>query len=341
MYQCDTCQKMYKYKRNLLRHVKERHREVEHWNCPVEECTSKFIRRGYLCKHLILKHGYTSLKSRESAISATRGNAYSQNSYYDDVSDDDSILDLLSYNDTHNDFGPVLDSFDLNMLDETNNSQYDDVSRNDVRDVDVNDCQASVECKDVEVPIEINNSGSERQNDICDSISDVNVNVNVNGINGNQKDSGQSSEIKHSETESDSEKEDSYSVVTSFSEGDNIDVDVDSHYDQNTENSTSESIVDENNNCCLDSKDTDLSDDGSDNDAINNNVCDEDMVIISSDGESSGGDSDPEYQQIELATSQYKTKVWNFTFRQRLCIRQGQEYVLGENIECDYFEFDK
>jgi hypothetical protein len=147
--------------------------------------------------------------------------------------------------------------------------------------------------------------------------------------------------LKNSETASDSEKEDGYSVVTSFSDGDNIYVNVDSHYDQNTENSTSERIVVENNICCLDSKDTYLSDDGGDNDVINNNVCDEDKVIISSDGESSGGESDPEYQQIEPATSQYKSKVWNFTFRQRLCIRQGQEYVLGEDIECDYFEFDK
>jgi hypothetical protein len=145
---------------------------------------------------LILKHGNTSLKSRETAISATRGNTHSQNSYYDDVSDDISILDLLSYNNnTHNDFGSVLDSFDLNM-NEMNNSNYDDISRNNVRDVDVNYCQAGVECKDVEVPFEMNKSGSERQNDICDSISDVNVNVKVNGINGNQKDSGHSTEIK-------------------------------------------------------------------------------------------------------------------------------------------------
>jgi hypothetical protein len=64
------------------------------------------------------------------------------------------------------------------------------------------------------------------------------------------------------------------------------------------------SIIHENNNCCLNRKHKELSDDGSDNEAINVNVNDEEIVIISSDGESSGGKSDPDMQQIEPATSQ-------------------------------------
>ena len=63
---CDTCGNKYKYKRNVARHINEKHGHSEHWNCVELGSESKCIRRSYmyLVKHLILKHGYSSLNAR-------------------------------------------------------------------------------------------------------------------------------------------------------------------------------------------------------------------------------------------------------------------------------------
>ena len=50
MYSCDICDKNYQQKRNLRRHMKEKHHEHEHIFC--QKCSSSFIRRGYLNDHL-------------------------------------------------------------------------------------------------------------------------------------------------------------------------------------------------------------------------------------------------------------------------------------------------
>ena len=71
------------------------------------------------------------------------------------------------------------------------------------------------------------------------------------------------------------------------------------------------------------------------NDNVNN------VIIISSKDEISDNENDSEMQQIARATSQYQTKVWNLTLRKRVWIREGQEYILTEDVDCDYFEFDK
>lgn len=95
---CEVCAKEYKYKRNLIRHQSEHHSDTEHWNCTVEECHAKFIRRGYLSKHLVICHGYDSVTARKCALNAVRGD-YQRPAYYETVSDDDSILDLLAETD--------------------------------------------------------------------------------------------------------------------------------------------------------------------------------------------------------------------------------------------------
>ena len=91
-----TCGKEYLYNRNLKRYVKEKHCESEYWNCVINGCTSKFIRRSYLDKHLNIFHNYDRVTSRECAINATRGDVRVESQYYEDISEDDSILDLLA-----------------------------------------------------------------------------------------------------------------------------------------------------------------------------------------------------------------------------------------------------
>ena len=62
----------------------------------INGCTSKFIRRSYLAKHLNRYHNYYRVTSRECAINATRGDVRVESQYYEDISEDDSILDLLA-----------------------------------------------------------------------------------------------------------------------------------------------------------------------------------------------------------------------------------------------------
>ena len=123
---CDIYGSSYKYKRNLTRHIKEKHCDVEHWNCVIGGCSAKFIRRSYLSKHLILHHSYDKVTARECAMNAYRGD-YQEQSYYENVSDDDSILDLIVetdgtvYDQQYND---ILIQFNVNKL-EGHKSNYD------------------------------------------------------------------------------------------------------------------------------------------------------------------------------------------------------------------------
>ena len=123
-YNCDTCDKSYKYKRNLRRHVEEKHMEIELWNCTVDKCKVTFKRRGYLYTHLQKVHGYTSNFARRQALLAKRGNdnGKSTTSYYEDVSEDDTILDLLQ------DGLPSSDNDDVSSESSTSSSSDDSSS---------------------------------------------------------------------------------------------------------------------------------------------------------------------------------------------------------------------
>jgi len=95
VYTCEICKREYKYRKNLLRHMKEKHViEYEFWNCVVKNCASKFIRREYLFKHLEQIHKFPVDDARKAALKATRGDDV-ENGYYEEVSDDDTILDLI------------------------------------------------------------------------------------------------------------------------------------------------------------------------------------------------------------------------------------------------------
>ena len=92
---CEHCGKECKYRRNLIRHMKEHHSDREHWICVVKTCDSTFIRRSYLAKHLVLCHGLDPVTSRECAINAQRGD-HQDKAYYENESEDDSIFDLIA-----------------------------------------------------------------------------------------------------------------------------------------------------------------------------------------------------------------------------------------------------
>lgn len=85
----------------------------------METCSSRFIRRSYLSRHLCWTHGYTATEARETAISAPRGDKPAQYGDWEDISDDDSILDLLAERDqtvSHQDYCDVIDGFNTNVF---------------------------------------------------------------------------------------------------------------------------------------------------------------------------------------------------------------------------------
>ena len=119
MNRCDECGKNYKYKRNLKRHIMERHTVVKHWKCTVEDCTSKFIRRGYLFEHLIKCHKLTRSDARKATLFARREDSSHTQSYYEEVSSDDEIFDILAEQ-SEMDLAEsidILNNFDIEKLD--------------------------------------------------------------------------------------------------------------------------------------------------------------------------------------------------------------------------------
>ncbi|VDI30783.1 Hypothetical predicted protein [Mytilus galloprovincialis] len=98
MYTCLICYKEYKYEKNLIRHIKEHHAGLESYDCTEDKCSSTFIRRGYLFHHLTTIHGMEVQLARSKSLSAERRpsciNDHEQ--YYDEVSEDDTILDLIN-----------------------------------------------------------------------------------------------------------------------------------------------------------------------------------------------------------------------------------------------------
>lgn len=93
-YICDKCGKEYMYRRNLTRHTNEKHRPREHWNCVREDCRSKFIRRSYLHRRLVLVLSISSDEARHMSLLAPRGGIWAYDQYYEGVSADELIFNL-------------------------------------------------------------------------------------------------------------------------------------------------------------------------------------------------------------------------------------------------------
>ena len=96
IHQCDTCGRNCSLKRKLTRHVSEKHsKDYEHWNCIEPDCAKTFIRQTILTHHFRTIHGYTPIRAGEFSLRALRGDTQASN-YYEDVSDDDSIFDVIN-----------------------------------------------------------------------------------------------------------------------------------------------------------------------------------------------------------------------------------------------------
>lgn len=126
---------------------------LEDWNCIEKSCTSRFIRRDYLFNHLTgRKHKYSKEDARRKAIAARRGDIHHHSQFYEDISEDDSVFDLIAGVENTNYGG----TFDIdNYLDENENVladdrdmmiflskiiEYEDISEDDTHDYVQDSC---------------------------------------------------------------------------------------------------------------------------------------------------------------------------------------------------------
>ena len=153
LFKCDLCPKTYNLKKNLKRHIREGHTAIEYWLCVQGGCVSKFVRRSYLSKHLMLKHGFNKLDAHSTACQAPRGDIQPEE-YYDDVSDDDTILDLIEELDQ--------EQYEQHYMDSISNFKIPDFNNNDVG-------TSSVNIRNEEMAID----KSSFQVIMCDQYSDI------------------------------------------------------------------------------------------------------------------------------------------------------------------------
>lgn len=179
-YKCDLCDKTYSYKRNLKRHVREKHRDIEHWNCVKGECIAKFIRREYLSKHLRVIHGYEKMKAHEAACLAPRGDVESEH-YYDDESADDTVFDLIAERDNaeyKQRYVDTIQHFDNSVFKDHRSVQEGNCSKNvDIAHTNVN--EAANEAKFAEM-IVVENADGNKGNEDMESEWDYDDEISVN-----------------------------------------------------------------------------------------------------------------------------------------------------------------
>ena len=104
---CDSCGRLFTNKRNLVRHISEKHVVQKFWSCCV--CAAKIVRRSNLVSHLERRHQFTKLEARRSAVAAVQRlpGPQLQRDVYIDVSDDDSILDIVAEIDSMHDIEAI------------------------------------------------------------------------------------------------------------------------------------------------------------------------------------------------------------------------------------------
>jgi len=92
---CDICGHGYQYGRNLKRHIHEKHLQTEHWQCEIEDCNKPFQKRSFICEHLCNIPKLSRECAMKISITTERVISNRHSAYQSDVSEDDTVLDLL------------------------------------------------------------------------------------------------------------------------------------------------------------------------------------------------------------------------------------------------------
>lgn len=227
-YSCDTCGKSYKHKRNLKRHIKDRHSQNEHWNCPEIDCKTKFIRREYLSRHLVWKHGYSQPDAREAAITASRGDQPVQHDSIEDVSEDDSILDLLDQREVNvHEFYEKVNDFDTTVFDQGSTETVNEIDISLNGDVDVELLESVHEDVSGDVSGQVCDDLDNDQTGSNDFSGAVGCNDETSSVNGVSNDGYAENRVEDEESLDDVENNvsdhDDESVIVISSDDDDMD----------------------------------------------------------------------------------------------------------------------
>ena len=99
---CDTCYRGYSHRRNLTRHIQEKHGDISYYPCTEYLCRGRFMRRGFLVTHLRKSHNIDRDKAERLSRRVERvrkQDSYVLFQYHSDISDlsdDESCFDKLS-----------------------------------------------------------------------------------------------------------------------------------------------------------------------------------------------------------------------------------------------------
>lgn len=169
--------------------MKESHRNYEHWHCPVDGCDSKCTRRSYIFTHLKIVHDKSTKKAKELAVTARGGDfAFINHRRYEEVSEDDTLLDMLRYGTPTDEevFNEKISDFDMNLFgenvvdalfDDVDTAACDGVANSYVNTVQWN--EANSDYSDVNgnaVECDVPNSET-LVNVLCDDIADGYVDI--------------------------------------------------------------------------------------------------------------------------------------------------------------------
>ena len=163
LYLCDTCHKVYKYRKNLLRHMREKHDPTyEYFCCTENDCERKFIRRDSLSKHLQNCHGYTRTDAVKAAVDSNIADQQMQDDEFEDISADDTVFDLIE------EYKETQDSEDDQPINYINVDDY----WNDLSDISSQDGDTNVD---------LNNNDTETDKETLRS-SDTDSDVEIHEI---------------------------------------------------------------------------------------------------------------------------------------------------------------
>ena len=352
-HQCDTCGRNYGYKRNLARHVKEKHAVYQHWNCVENDCKKTFVRRSTLSFHLSTIHGYTPLRAREFALRAPRGDVRSNvGGYYSDVSDDDTVFDIIQDIDEIRSIGggDVNEGVQYVDLDEFDLTHYkDDIT------VDATVDDSKLLMTDGAEKSSVIDTGALQESEMeaisgdetCDSVGDSNnVGVAIGGdverylegdsVKGDgDSDSGDGFETgdewKCDFRESDYSANNDVSDECNSDNGDN-DGENDAFSNDKVFNDGNGEVFDDGDNSVVNNGKggafSDEAGDGDDSDNDGGEEDDDDVILISSDDELA----------VERSQAITKTQTFVLTFRQRLRYLNGHVVSKALSMEKEYYE---
>jgi hypothetical protein len=168
-------QKKFSFKRNLVRHIKEKHGvELQYFVCPKLGCNGNTIRRDYLRKRLIKLHGVDTDEARELSYSTpmskyvTRADLSSEVQMPSHYSDSENLVSICKrHNDAEHTI-PYSSVEDISSEELPHSFQPSSISRNTTCTAVYSDLE-DVSSADI---YEEKNS-SDEVNDYIDDITDV------------------------------------------------------------------------------------------------------------------------------------------------------------------------